>query len=320
MGDNMDLKGAIKFFDGIKNAKEFETKFASKKGQIVKTGQDSKIIDKLYEELLKVPLFKAYTWTQPKGTKKKETIMNFLKMMAEKDENLGKELNDFVRGEFKDDKGKVNNLYIYLATLLYFRRNDNPKASVLWNAKLDRPSLYLTYLYEEGAAKTTEPAKEPKGKGKSVEVGAGTVTVVGAVEAFSAGDKEKFQAIVDKADDEMLDKIFWNLYTEYIYPGDITVEKKKKQQTYGDFLIKQKGAYKQLITSGPISSKIEKGDEKIYNEKIKPYAINSTREWLKMDPMKENVKVTQELLINILTAKIAPKQKKPKAPKMDIAI
>jgi len=317
----MDLKGAINFFDGIKNAKEFETKFANKKGQIVKTGQDSKIIDKLYEELLKVPLFKAYTWTQPKGTKKKETIMNFLKMMAEKDENLGKEINDFVRGEFKDDKGKVNNLYIYLATLLYFRRNENPKASVLWNSKLDRPSIYLTHLYTEETAKESKAAKEPEPKkGKSVEVSAGTVTVVGAVDAFAAGDKEKFQAIVDKADEEMLDKIFWNLYTEHIYPGDITVEKKKKQQSYGDFLIKQKGAYKQLITSGPISSKIEKGDEKIYNEKIRPYAINSTREWLNMDPLKTDIKVTPDLLMNIFTAKTAPKQKKPKAPKMDIAI
>ena len=316
----MDLKGAIKFFNGIKNAKEFETKFSKKAGQLVKTGQDAKIIDNLYSELLGIPLFKAYTWTQPKGTKKKETIMNFLKMMAEKNEDLGKELNDLVRGEFKNDKGKTSNLYIYFAALIYLRRADNPKAAVLWNAKLDRPSVYLKHLYEEGAAKTTEPAKEPKGKGKSVEVSEGTVTVVGAVDAFSAGNKEKFQAIVDKADGEMLDKIFWNLYTEYIYPGDITVEKKKKQQSYGDFLIKQKGAYKQLITSGPISSKIEKGDEKIYNEKIRPYAINSTREWLKMDPLKDNVKVTPDLLMNILTAKTAPKKKKKEPPKMDIAI
>jgi len=320
----MDLKGAIKYFNGIKNAKEFEAKFAKKKGQLVGAGQDAKIIDKLYEELLKVPLFKAYSWAQPKGTKKKDTIMNFLKAMAEKNEKLGKELNDFIRGEFKDDKGKTSNLYIYLATLIYLRRNDNPKAGVLWNTKLDRPSIYLTYLYEEKTVKAPEPAKEPeskKGKGKSVEVGKGTVTVVDAVDAFSSGDKEKFQAIVDKADGEMLDKIFWNLYTEYVYPGDITVEKKKKQQSYGDFLLKQKKkGYKQLIVSGPIALKIEKGDESVYYDHIRGYAINSTREWLGMEAMQGEVNVTPELLMNVFTAKTAPKKKKPKAPKMDIAI
>jgi len=319
----MDLKGAIKYFDGIKDAKEFETKFASKSGELVKVGQDSKIIDKLYDELLKIPLFKAYTWAQPKDAKKRDTIMGFLKVMAGKDEKLGKELNDLARADFKAQSGGINNLYVYFATLLYLRRNKDPKAAVLWNAKLDRPSIYLKHLYEEETVKPVEPAKEPetkKGKGKSVEVGKGTVTVVDAVEAFASGDKEKFQAIIEKADEETLDKIFWNLYTEYIYPGDITVEKKKKQQTYGDFLIKQKGAYKQLVTSAPISSKIEKGDEKIYNEKIRPYAINSTREWLGMDALKDDVKVTPDLLINIFTVKTAPKQKKPKAPKMDIAI
>ncbi len=319
----MNLKQAIDFVNGLEDIKDFDKKFAGKRGDIAGVGSDKKIIDKLYDEFLKIPKFKAFTWMQPKKAGKREVIMKFLEVEAGKDEEkLGKEMSDFIQSGFKDKDGKLSDLYVFLAALLYLRRNNNPKAGVLWDTKNDRPSVFLTHLHEEKAAVPTKPeektTKPKKGTEKSVEVSEGTVTVVGAVEAFSAGEKEKFQAIVEKADEETRDKIFWNLYTEYIYPGEM---KNSKGKTYKDFLLnpKEEKSYKQLITSKAISSKIEEADPKVY-EKIRGYAINSTQKWLGMKVDKASTAVTLELLTNLFQAKSAPKQKTGQPKKADIVI
>ncbi|MEM4359607.1 MAG: hypothetical protein QXT45_03690 [Candidatus Bilamarchaeaceae archaeon] len=304
----VELESVLNYFVKLRpeNSNDLGNKL-DKTGMLAKImdlSERGDIADALYKIISKRPEFAAFVGALKSPTAylssedgKLSVIRLFFHFEASKNEKLAKELHDYLETNFVRD-GKLDKRRLLVGLLVYYRRTKYPESRLLWDEKEKKPYFYVKEVYEK-------KAEEEKPLTSMTPVKTGDLATT-ALSAFDKGDKATFNSAVQKASNETLEKIFWEIYTKHVY----------KEPSYKTFVLSLSGPYGRLAKKGGVlEQEISKGNVDIFN-KNKEYIVGSVSLWLTSG--KEKIQtVTPDLLLRLFekfakSATLKETEKKPK--------